>query len=186
MCLLLLVILSACENRACRWGGGLPGTGEGHLTSHLLVFAPMAKWPRNGDRVDQAWDRKWEVHAREPPHPARAMDTDPLVPRERGVPLQLLDVAGPLWVRPHDLVAIKRPGHRDRWPLPTVGSQSPGSPQQNGFLPLSAKQRLPRSSPEVRQRDARAAPGRLADTLQKSLAFPPAPAYGLSTHFPPS
>lgn len=58
---------------------------------------------------DQAWGRKQEAHACDPPQPAKLMDADPLTSKERPMPLQLLDVAGPLWVHPHDLVAIKRP-----------------------------------------------------------------------------
>ena len=100
---------------ACRQGDRLPGAGEGHLTSHLLVFALMDKWPGMGIRLalliesDQAWGRKWEAHACDLSHPAGLMDTDQLISTERSVPLQPLDVAGPLWVHSHDLMAIKRP-----------------------------------------------------------------------------
>lgn len=131
---------------ACRQGDRLPGAGEGHLTSHLLVFALMDKWPGMGIRLalliesDQAWGRKREAHACDLSHPAGLMDTDQLIPTERSVPLQPLDVAGPLWVHPHDLMAIKRPSSQGQMATsPTVGSRRPGSPRQNGFWPLSAK-----------------------------------------------
>lgn len=103
------------ETKAVGWGRGLPGAGESCLTSHLLLFAPVDKWPRNGARAgtaQQVWPGVWQEQdtcACGLLHITWWMDTEQLTLKERPVPPQPPGVGGPLWVHPRGFTAIERP-----------------------------------------------------------------------------